>query len=61
MDRYFAAWLIIAAFFALLAFALVRSRYYSRDNVLKRQRLADAERFAERARRRSAQAEAPDS
>ena len=59
MDRYLAAWLIIAAFVALLVFALVRSRYYSRDNVLKRQRLADSERFAEQARRRHANS--PDS
>ena len=61
MDRYLAAWLIIAALAAMLGFAIVRARYYSRDAVLKRQRLADDARWAEQARRRAAQAQTPDS
>lgn len=51
MDRQLIAYLLIAALVAIFAFIVVRVRYQSRPNVLKRQRNADE---ARRTARRNA-------
>ena len=51
MDRRFIAYLLIAALVAAVAVLVVRWRYNSRPNVLKRQRHADAARRTAKSRR----------
>jgi hypothetical protein len=48
MDRHLVAYLLLAAALAAVVILVVRARYYSRDKVVKRGRLADLA----RARRR---------
>ena len=54
MDRQFVAYLLIAGLMIALAVGVVRSRYYSHSQVLRRSRRADEARWAERARLRDA-------
>lgn len=51
MDRRLIAYLLIAALVAAVAAVILRVRYNSRDNVLRRQRHADAARRAAKASR----------
>lgn len=51
MDRRLIAYLLIAALTAAVALIIVRMRYRSRPNMLKRQRHADAARREAKARR----------
>jgi hypothetical protein len=53
MDRHLVAYLILAGCLLALAVGLLRARYYSRNQVLKRRRHADEARWAERDRQAS--------
>jgi hypothetical protein len=56
MDRHLVAYLLLAAALIAVLILVVRARYYSRDNVLKRGRLADQA----RARRRRDESDSAD-
>ena len=56
MDRHLLAYLILAACLLAFAIGLLWARYYSRDQVIKRSRVADKARWADRDRRTSDEA-----
>ena len=51
MDRQLLGYLLLAALLGAAVLMVVRARYYSRENVVRRGRLADQARRADRALR----------
>lgn len=60
MDRQLLAYLLLAALLGAAVLMAVRAHYYSRDKVVRRGRLADQARQAERARARQEEAHSTD-